>query len=90
MIVECKATTEYKPVFQSQVLTYLRLSGLKLGYMINFGERLVTKEFIESSMVASMSSLADELLTVSQCHRDSVLHLICQPRDLAPRKAPLK
>ena len=43
VIVECKATTEYKPVFQSQVLTYLRLSGLKLGYLINFGERFVSK-----------------------------------------------
>lgn len=41
VIVECKATTEYNSVFQAQMLTYLRLSGLKLGLVINFGERLV-------------------------------------------------
>lgn len=41
VIVECKATTSYNPVFESQVLTYLRLLDLKLGLVINFGERLV-------------------------------------------------
>lgn len=38
VIVECKATTKYNSLFESQVLTYLRLSGLKLGMVINFGE----------------------------------------------------
>ena len=41
VIVECKATSVYNPVFESQTLTYLRLTGLKLGLVINFGERLV-------------------------------------------------
>ena len=41
VIVECKATTRYNPIYQSQTLTYLRLTGLKLGIVINFGERLV-------------------------------------------------
>jgi len=41
VIVECKATTQYNPIFESQLLTYLRLTGLKLGLVINFGERLV-------------------------------------------------
>jgi GxxExxY protein len=41
VIVECKATTAYNPIFASQLLTYLRLSGLKLGLLINFGEKLV-------------------------------------------------
>lgn len=41
VIVECKATTQYNDVFTAQVLTYLRLTGLKLGLVINFGERLV-------------------------------------------------
>jgi GxxExxY protein len=41
VIVECKAVTEYNPIFESQVLTYLRLSNLKLGLVITFGERLV-------------------------------------------------
>jgi len=41
VIVECKATTTHNPLFESQVLTYLRLLNLKLGLVINFGERLV-------------------------------------------------
>jgi GxxExxY protein len=41
VIVECKSLTAYNPVFESQLLTYLRLTGLKLGLVINFGEPLV-------------------------------------------------
>ena len=41
VIVECKAVAEYNPIIESQVLTYLRLSELKLGLVINFGQRLV-------------------------------------------------
>jgi GxxExxY protein len=41
VIVECKATTQYNDIFESQLLTYLRLSDRKLGLVINFGERLV-------------------------------------------------
>lgn len=41
VIVECKAVTPHNAIFKSQVLTYLRLTGLKLGLVINFGQRLV-------------------------------------------------
>jgi len=41
VVVECKATTAYNPVFEAQVLTYLRLLDLKVALVINFGERLV-------------------------------------------------
>ena len=41
VIVECKATERYSGIFEAQTLTYLRLSGLKLGMVINFGERKV-------------------------------------------------
>ena len=43
VVVECKATTQYNRVFESQVLTYLRLSGLKLGLVLNFGEDMIKK-----------------------------------------------
>jgi GxxExxY protein len=43
VVVECKATTQYSPLFESQVLTYLRLTGHKLGMVINFGERYVVQ-----------------------------------------------
>jgi len=45
VIVECKATTDYNPIFEVQTLTYLRLTGLKLGLVINFGERLIKHGF---------------------------------------------
>ena len=41
VVVECKAVMTYNPIFESQVLTYLRLTELKLGLVINFGQRLV-------------------------------------------------
>jgi GxxExxY protein len=41
VVVECKAVTMYNAIFECQVLTYLRLTGLKLGLVINFGQRLV-------------------------------------------------
>ena len=41
IIVECKALSQYNEIFEAQTLTYLRLTGLKLGLVVNFGERLV-------------------------------------------------
>lgn len=45
VIVECKATSKYTAVFEAQALTYLRLMNLKLGVVINFGERFVKDGF---------------------------------------------
>ncbi len=41
VIVEVKAVTSYNPIFEAQALTYLRLTGLKLAIVINFGDRRV-------------------------------------------------
>lgn len=41
VIVECKALAQYSSIFETQVLTYLRLSNLRLGLVINFGEQYV-------------------------------------------------
>jgi GxxExxY protein len=41
VLVDNKAVAEWHPVFEAQMLTYLRLTGLKLGLVINFGERYV-------------------------------------------------
>jgi len=38
LIVEAKATEKYNSLFSAQLLTYLRLTGKKLGLVINFGE----------------------------------------------------
>jgi GxxExxY protein len=41
VLVDNKAVTEWHPVFEAQMLTYLRLTNLKLGLVINFGEYYV-------------------------------------------------
>ena len=41
LIIECKATVNYNPIFETQALTYLRITGLRLALVINFGEKLV-------------------------------------------------
>jgi GxxExxY protein len=41
VIVEAKATAQYNTIFEAQLLTYLRLTDLKLGLVINFGEKRV-------------------------------------------------
>ena len=41
VIVEIKAKQEIHPIDKSQTLTYLRLSELKLGLLINFHETLL-------------------------------------------------
>jgi GxxExxY protein len=38
VIVEVKATEKDCPIHKAQLLTYLRLSNLKLGLLINFGK----------------------------------------------------
>jgi len=40
-LVDNKAVTQWNPVFEAQMLTYLRLTGLNLGLVINFGEQFV-------------------------------------------------
>ena len=45
VIVECKSLSQYNSIFEAQVLTYLRLTRLKLGVVINFGDRFVKDGF---------------------------------------------
>lgn len=35
-IVELKSVETMNPVYEAQLMTYLRLSGIRLGYLINF------------------------------------------------------
>jgi GxxExxY protein len=41
IIVEVKATEQDPLIHQTQLLTYLRLTGIRLGLLINFGKRHV-------------------------------------------------
>ncbi len=49
VIVEIKSVERFDPVFEAQVLTYLRATGKKIGLLINFNSRLLrdgVKRFI--------------------------------------------
>ena len=41
VIVELKSIEKLHPAHKKQVLTYLRLTSMKLGYVLNFGEALM-------------------------------------------------
>ena len=41
VIIENKAVVEMNPLFQSQILTYLKLSKKRLGYLINYNVPLI-------------------------------------------------
>jgi len=36
VVVELKAVTEMHPIFEAQLITYLRLSGHRVGLIVNF------------------------------------------------------
>jgi GxxExxY protein len=41
VIIETKAVDEVNPIWQAQVLSHLKLTGLRLGYLINFNVPLI-------------------------------------------------
>jgi len=41
VIIELKSVEKAHPAHKKQLLTYLKLTGLKLGYLLNFGEALM-------------------------------------------------
>ncbi len=43
VIVEVKSVEKHSTLHEAQLLTYLRVSGRKLGLLINFGERYVAQ-----------------------------------------------
>ena len=45
VIVELKSVERLQPVHSKQLLTYLRLTGLRLGLLVNFGENLMKDGF---------------------------------------------
>jgi GxxExxY protein len=41
VVIEIKSVEAVAPVYQKQLLTYLKLTGIKLGLLINFNEALI-------------------------------------------------
>jgi len=46
IILELKAVSELNKTFETQTLSYLKATGLKLGIFLNFGSRKVEYERI--------------------------------------------
>ena len=40
VIVEVKAIDTLLPIHQAQIMTYLRLSGCRLGFLVNFNVKM--------------------------------------------------
>jgi GxxExxY protein len=41
VVVELKSVERFDPIFEAQVLTYLRVAGKKVGLLMNFNSRLL-------------------------------------------------
>jgi len=41
VVVELKSVERFDPIFDAQVLTYLKITGKKVGLLINFNSRLL-------------------------------------------------
>ena len=39
VIVECRAESKYDPVFEAQALAHLRMTGLRMALVVNFGSK---------------------------------------------------
>ncbi len=65
VILELKSTEQLSKVHSKQVLTYLKLKGLKLGFVLNFGANLM-KDGIERVV----NGLPEESLGVLASWRD--------------------
>jgi GxxExxY protein len=47
LILELKSVQKLSPVMEAQLLNYIRLSGLRVGYLVNFqGTRVEFKRFV--------------------------------------------
>ena len=44
LILELKIVTEYRKLFEKQLLTYLRLMDCELGYVINFNSENIRED----------------------------------------------
>jgi GxxExxY protein len=41
VVVEIKSVERFDPIFEAQILTYLKVTGKRIGLLINFNSRLL-------------------------------------------------
>jgi len=59
VLLELKSVERILPAYKKQVQTYLRLTGLKLGYLLNFGEAV-----LKNGITRCVNGLEEENLTL--------------------------
>ncbi len=64
VIVEIKSIERLTPSHKKQIQTYLRLTGCRLGYLLNFGEALM-----KTGIVRCVNGLAEEKKIIAQRRR---------------------
>ena len=63
LLLEVKAVDQLMRIHEAQILTYLRLSGLKIGFLMNFNEVLLKhglRRFVLSATACSARSAVNE------------------------------
>lgn len=60
IIVELKAVDEIHPIFKAQLLTYLKLSGMPKGLLINFNCENITSKGLVSLVTEKFANLPVE------------------------------
>ena len=64
VILELKSIEKTNNAHKKQVLTYLRLTGMKLGYLLNFGEALM-----KDGITRILNGKVDERITLTETQR---------------------
>lgn len=61
VIIECKAVEKMIPVFEAQLLTYLKLTGIEIGLLVNFNVPLIKDGIKRMILSRAKSSAALEM-----------------------------
>ncbi|MEP6894451.1 MAG: GxxExxY protein [Chloroflexota bacterium] len=59
VIVEIKSVERFDPVFEAQILTYLKITHKRVGLLINFNSRLV-KDGIKRFIISQVNTTDDK------------------------------
>src|SRR5438309_1487545 len=78
LIIELKAQESYHPVWEAQLLSYLRLSGKRIGYVINFHVPLMKDSFKFSVIEAGLKCVQGKCIVNSISMKEGVEKFIEQ------------
>jgi len=68
VIVELKSVEQLNMAHRKQIQTYLRLTGLKLGYILNFGSALM-----KNGIVRAVNGLEEQSRRNAETYREQLI-----------------